>query len=1099
MSRTSVQKKKGCDILGAEIDRLEIEIETTVAKVNKGLDGLISRLDRVSGSLGKIDTSKLVLPNVNNYTSQVNKASNKTEVMADAFRQLSQRMTVSRRSFSQMAGVIVAGYSLATRGVKKLTTALEESMDYVETYNYFSVTMDKIGKEFGKDFDKFGEESAEAYASSFKTRLSDLTRKMTGYEIGSSGELISTDSIGLGLDPEEVINFQSSVAAITNSVGLIGENSINASKALTMLAADMSSLKNVKLSTAMTNFQSGLIGQSRALYKYGIDITNATLQTYAYNLGLSKAVSEMTQAEKMQLRLIAILDQSKVAWGDQANTINSVANQYRIMQQQFSNLARVIGNLFLPIAQKVLPVINGMIIALQKLFSVLGLKLFGGNWLQNTMDGISGVGGSNYDDLENSTEGTADNLENASEAAKKLKSYVLGIDELNVITPDAETSGSGINGDVGSIDLSSAIADALVEYETIWDKAFADSENKAQEYADNICSVFNRIWGAIEPFRIAVKQLWDEGLSLLMGYTFQNLKDFYNEFLVPMGKWAFGTGDSGLTRLVNIIDEQLMRVDWVWISDNLRKFWKAMEPYAEQFGEGLIDFFEDISIISVDIINKIFGKDGAITGLTDWLEENDPEKARDWGYALGVLTVGLMALKGVATIIVGISELGNTLSGIMAGLGVFGGMFISLGSSITSTAILIGGTFQSLVDIFALVVGGAGTMGEAFALYFPKLTAFVTNIGSLLTAISPIGAALAALAAGIALVFATNENVRKSFADLANTLISGLGPVLEKIGKEIIPIISQALYSFWNNILVPLGELISSVLSPILIVISEALKMLCENIIIPLAEVVGTVFIVALQELVNVFDFVLEKVGGIITTFEYMWTSVFVPIIAYLSEKFKPTFEKVFKVIHEIIDNLGVALKGLIKFVSGVFTGDWEKAWNGVKDIFKGIFNSLITIAEVVINKIIDGINKFISGFNGVANSIGEVIGVDIQIPLIASVSLPRFESGGFPETGQLFLARENGLNEMVGHIGNRPAVANNDQIIQGIAYGVKQALREAGSSDEILREQNALLREQNELLSYLANKEIVASIDPTRETVRGLREAERRYGFSFT
>ena len=124
MSRTSVQKKKGCDILGAEIDRLEIEIDTTVAKVNKGLDGLISRLDRVSGSLGKIDTSKLVLPNVNNYTSQVNKASNKTEVMADAFRQLSQRMTVSRRSFSQMAGVIVAGYSLATRGIKKLTSAL---------------------------------------------------------------------------------------------------------------------------------------------------------------------------------------------------------------------------------------------------------------------------------------------------------------------------------------------------------------------------------------------------------------------------------------------------------------------------------------------------------------------------------------------------------------------------------------------------------------------------------------------------------------------------------------------------------------------------------------------------------------------------------------------------------------------------------------------------------------------------------------------------------------------------------------------------------------------------------------------------------------
>ena len=65
--------------------------------------------------------------------------------------------------------------------------------------------------------------------------------------------------------------------------------------------------------------QSGLIGQSRALYKYGIDITNATLATYAYNLGISKSVSEMTQMEKQQLRVLAILDQSKVSWGDLAN------------------------------------------------------------------------------------------------------------------------------------------------------------------------------------------------------------------------------------------------------------------------------------------------------------------------------------------------------------------------------------------------------------------------------------------------------------------------------------------------------------------------------------------------------------------------------------------------------------------------------------------------------------------------------------------------------------------------------------------------------------------------------------------------------------
>lgn len=55
------------------------------------------------------------------------------------------------------------------------------------------------------------------------------------------------------------------------------------------------------------------------LYKYGVDLTNATLQTYAYNLGVSKSITEMSQMEKQQLRVIALLDQSKVSWGDLAN------------------------------------------------------------------------------------------------------------------------------------------------------------------------------------------------------------------------------------------------------------------------------------------------------------------------------------------------------------------------------------------------------------------------------------------------------------------------------------------------------------------------------------------------------------------------------------------------------------------------------------------------------------------------------------------------------------------------------------------------------------------------------------------------------------
>lgn len=642
--------------------------------------------------------------------------------LSAAFSQLSGQVTKSTRtmhSFSQMAGRFYANCFLIIRGLKKLGNTITTSFDYVETFNYWNVTMDKVGKEFGGMYEQFGYDSAESYADSFSGRIKSLTQKMTGYEIGSNGELFMTDSVGLGIDPEALMNYQASIAAVTNSVGLIGETSVNAGQALSMLAADMSSLKNVDLTTAMTNFQSGLIGQSRALYKYGIDITNATLQNYAYDLQLSKSVTAMTQAEKMQLRLIAILDQSKVAWGDQANTLGSVANQYRIMQQQITNLARTLGNLFLPIVQKVLPFINGLIIAITRLFSALGFKLHGDNWLKDIMDGTSGgAGGGALEDLEESAGDAEGALDGANAAAKRLKTTTLGIDELNINSPQEESGGSGGSTSVGGdVDLSGAIGDALEEYQSVWDKAFAESENKAQQWADNISGFFKKIADATKPFQDAIKRLWDEGLSKLADFTWTALKDFYNEFLVPMGKWAFGTPKAGLTRLVDIINNSLLAIDWERLNTSLKNFWIAIEPYAEQFGEGLIDFFEDVAGLAVDVINAF---PGLMDRLSAALEKGNPESARKWGYALGVLGVGLLALKGIGIVISGLAKFGTAFKGLADGLGALfggGGVFAGLGNMLAKLGARIMAPFTSIASAIgapvALIIAAIATVALA--------------------------------------------------------------------------------------------------------------------------------------------------------------------------------------------------------------------------------------------------------------------------------------------------------------------------------------------------------------------------------------------------
>ncbi|MEI1255975.1 hypothetical protein V8Q34_14625 [Blautia sp. JLR.GB0024] len=493
---------------------------------------------------------------------------------------------VRTKSLSQVFRSFYATLYPIIRGIKLFGKTVEKSMDYIETYNYYSVIMDKIGSEFGSNFAQFGYDSADAYVNSFSGRLNGLTEKMSGFKVGEDGILSFADNKNLGLDPEQLMQYQANISAVTNSVGLVGETSINASKALSMLAADMSSLKNIDMQTVMTNFSSGLIGQSRALYKYGIDITNATLQTYAYKYGIETALQEMTQADKMQLRLLAILDQSKVAWGDQANTINSVANQYRIFKQQISNVARAIGNLLMPALQVILPVVNGVLMAFQKLVVFVG-KLFGIDY-SKIMDGISGgysgaddVIGDLVDDTDSvadAADGAADNTDNiggsiddASDKAKKLKNALLGIDEINKLPDnsdpvDSSDSGSGKNtgigesGGAGGIDLSGAIADALANYESIWDKALENSVNKAQGYADRITSVFSNMWGMIKS---GDYEGLGEYIASGVDSVFEKINSVFNWERLGPGITEFV---NGYTRTVNSLVDN---INWTQIGNTI--------------------------------------------------------------------------------------------------------------------------------------------------------------------------------------------------------------------------------------------------------------------------------------------------------------------------------------------------------------------------------------------------------------------------------------------------------------------------------------------------------------------------------------------------
>lgn len=477
--------------MATDIDELQIHITSEASGASKSLNNLVKKFEKLSIALNAVDATK-----VNSILTGFKVIGSIGNATAKGIDIASKSATKTAKSFDGLVaslGKYYATFALLTRGTKSVWKNIESSMDYVETSNYFSVALDQIGQKF----EEAGYETADLYTealSSELNKLNKLNEKLTGYSLGASGEALFSGDVGLGMDIEQMMNFQAKTLAVTNSVGLMGEASLQTAKAVSMLSGDLSSLTNTDLESVMTNLSSGLIGQSRALYKYGIDITQNTLQQYALAEGIEKSVAEMTQAEKMQLRLLAILDQSTVAQTDLANTINSVANQYRVFEQQTDNLGRTIGNLFLPIVQNVLPYVNGLIIALNNLFTTLGFNLYGDTWLEDLQQGISG--GTIPDDFDE----IGESADSATESINAFKKGIRGFDELNVLTGSTRV-GSGVVSELeGQIDLTDSITKAVADYENAWDEAFSTAKNKAGEFAKDIQENLEDIMGVFYNF-----------------------------------------------------------------------------------------------------------------------------------------------------------------------------------------------------------------------------------------------------------------------------------------------------------------------------------------------------------------------------------------------------------------------------------------------------------------------------------------------------------------------------------------------------------------------------------------------------------------------
>ena len=884
--------------MATTIESLELEIQSNSTGASKGIDALAQ-------SLAKVKSATKGGAGLSSVTNAMSKMSSVTAKVSAAFTNLYNNMRMGARVIQSVGSTI---YS-----------AIKKSSDYVENVNLFTVSMGQYANE------------AQQYAET----------------VGEA----------MGIDPGEWMRNQGVFMTLATGFGVAGDRAAVMSKNLTQLGYDLSSFFNISYEDAMLKLQSGLSGELEPLRRIGYDLSQAKLEATALELGITKSVSAMTQAEKAQLRYYAIMTQVTTSHGDMARTLNAPANQLKVLKSQINIAAREIGNVFIPALNAVLP----YVIAVTKVIRILAsniASLVGFEMPKVDYSGVSSMGGV--------AEDTSDAMENATDSAKKLKSYMLGFDELNVINPNEGSSS-------GAEDVSDGFDFELPEYDFL--------EGLADSRVAQIVEEMKEWLGLTEDIN-SWADLFDTSLGKILISV--------GAVGAAFGLWKISTG---VVSFVSTLSTSLpmLRSSLTMISGTML----AIAGFAILIGAAV-----DAVINGIDWANfagMLAGMAISVGGLALLFGTT--------GAAVGLLIGGVVLLAtGIIDAINGSKALETALT-IVVGI-------LSVGAGI---AILIGGWIPLIV---AAVVAAVAVV----VMYWEEIKTFFSGVWGWLydNVFAPIGEFFA----GVATWF--YNTVILPIIEFFAPLIEAIGGIFTLIGEKVSEIV-LGVWTAIQTIVKKIGEIFLKIVE-IFVALGKAFY---QYVIKPIAEFIGSVA-------------------------KWVYDNVIKPIIGFFADVGKWVYENIIKPIVDAVVWLRDKVTTIFKTV-GTFVVTF------VSNLFKSIINGILGAVEGTIN-------MFIRMLNGAISIINLIPGVNITT--ISLLSIPRLAEGGFVGEGQMFIAREAGP-EMVGNIGRRTAVANNDQIIAGIAGGVAEANGE----------QNALLREQNSLLRALLEKESGVYLDGKKIT----------------
>lgn len=984
--------------MSTTIESLEVEILASSKSAADGIDALTESLARLKGAT----KGGLGLPSLSKDLSGVKGA-------------LTKIATVNKNtssSFTDLYHKIKAGANTLSFISKKIWSAIGESNDYTEAVNLFTVSLG-------------------AYANEAK-------------------EYAETVSEAIGIDTGEWMESQGIFMTLATGFGVASDRAYTMSKNLTQLGYDLSSFFNIDVADAMQKLQSGISGELEPLRRIGYDLSQAKLEATALELGIDKTVSSMTQAEKAQLRYYAIMTQVTVAQGDMARTLNAPANQLRVLRAQFNMAAREIGNIFIPTLNAVLP----YLIAATKVIRILAnsiANIVGFEMPEVDYSGVNAMG--------NAAENTNNALDESAKSAKKLKSYMLGFDELNVLNPNEDSSTS-------ADDLLGQFNFELPEYDFL--------EGLTESRINEIVKQMKEWLGITEDI-----DSWSELFDTRLG-----------DILKTVG--LIGAGIAA---------------------------WKITSTFASAITAIQAILSSPTYTIAISAMLVIIGITMAASGLKDAVENG--LDGFNFGEIVGggLLTVGASAVLGaklatwIATAFKGSAvNLAIHQAGINLGVGTVGAAGAAIFAAITA---IIVGIPTYIVGIYDACVEGIDWLNSALIGVGATLTG--AGIGAIIGMLGgPIGAGIGALI-GLAVGLVTDlvilivqkwDEISAWFVKLGDwfnvNVIQPIGSFFKGLWVSVSGFfvgLWEDIVGVWNtvadwfntkviqpivNFFAPIVEIISQFFEGCWLIIRAVWLIVStwfnENVIIP---VVG--FFKGLWESVSGFFKELwsdiKAIWNVVAT--WFDTTVIVPVVGFfkgvwtaVSGFFTQLWEDI-KAVWEIVSDwfnktIIEPVKTAFEIACTAIGEFFSNLWLGIRRGVASAMNGVIGAIESAINWIIRGINSLIGGFDKIVQWAADVLGESwggmslVQEVKLTRVTVPEYADGAYDiPAGQMFIAREAGA-EMVGSIGRKTAVANNDQIVSGIAGGVATANEE----------QNALLREQNSLLRAILEKDSSVYLD---------------------